>query len=138
MSTGRARALRKESTWAEKRLWRLLRSRRLAGYKFRRQHSEGQYYLDFYCLEAKVAVELDGSGHGYPGRQQFDRERDALLTARGIRVKRVWNHQLARAESRENLVENLWRLLQERAPHPGNVALPRCRREPDKPEMPSP
>ena len=138
MSTGVARAFRKESTWAEKRLWRLLRSRRLAGYKFRRQRQEGQYYLDFFCLEAKVAVELDGSGHGFPGQRKYDNERDAFLGARGIFVKRVWNHQLAKAEGRMNLVENLWRLLQERSPHPENVALPPARREPDKPEEPSP
>jgi very-short-patch-repair endonuclease len=138
MSTGRARALRKKSTWAERRLWRLLRSRRLAGYKFRRQHQEGRYYLDFFCLEARVAVELDGSGHGFPGKQQYDIERDAFLAARGIIVKRVWNHQLAKAEGRLNLVDNLWRLLQERSPHPENIALPPVRREPDKPEIPSP
>ena len=138
MSTARARTLRQQSTWAEKRLWRLLRCRRLAGYKFRRQYGEGQYYLDFFCLEARVAVELDGSGHGFPGRQQHDHDRDAFLASRGICVKRVWNHQLAHAEDRVNLVENLWRLLQERSPHPDNVALPPARREPDKPGKPSP
>jgi len=53
----RARELRKESTWAEKRLWRILRSRRLAGYKFRREHPVGGYFLYFYCMEARVAVE---------------------------------------------------------------------------------
>jgi very-short-patch-repair endonuclease len=133
MSTERARQLRKQSTWAEKRLWRLLRSRRLAGYKFRRQRIEGRFYLDLYCHEARLAVELDGSGHGFPEQQRHDRKRDAFLAARGILVKRVWNHQLARADDRRSLVENLWMLLQERAPHPGNVAPPPYRRAPDQP-----
>jgi adenine-specific DNA-methyltransferase len=131
MSVLRARRLRKKSTWAEKCLWRLLRSRRLAGYKFRRQHQEGPYYLDFYCLEAKFAVELDGSGHGFPGQQLSDSRRDAFLAERGILVKRIWNHQLALRASRENLVQNLWQLLQSLAPHPENAPLPPHRRQPD-------
>jgi very-short-patch-repair endonuclease len=115
----------------------MLRSRKLAGYKFRRQHNEKPYYLDFYCLEAKLAIELDGFGHGHPGRRELDRKRDAVLAERGILVKRVWNHQLIRWEQRQNLVENLWRILQERAPHPENIAPSPFRREPDNPH-PSP
>jgi very-short-patch-repair endonuclease len=138
MSATRARTLRKQSTWAEKQLWRLLRSRRLAGYKFRRQHPEKPYYLDVYCVEAKLAIELDGSGHGFPSQQACDFERDSFLASHGILVKRVWNHQLAKSEDRNTLLENLWRLLQEHAPHPGNVAPLPHRREPDKPKIPSP
>lgn len=67
----RARELRKESTWAEKRLWRSLRSRRLSGYKFRREHPAGSYFLDFYCIEARVAVESDGFQHGFPDQQAY-------------------------------------------------------------------
>jgi len=132
MSTTRARRLRKRSTWAEKRLWQLLRDRRLAGYKFRRQKVESAYYLDLYCVEAKLAIELDGSGHGFPDRQKHDQKRDAVLADQGILVKRIWNHQLSRWEGRQNVIENLWQLLQERAPHPENVPLMPNRREPDK------
>ena len=127
-----ARTLRKHDTWAEQLLWRWLRDRHFSHYKFRRQHQEGPYYLDFYCLEAKFAVELDGSGHGFPKQQEHDFRRDAFLAAQGILVKRVWNHQLAYYERRDNLVENLWRILQERAPHPGNLALAPYRRTPDE------
>jgi very-short-patch-repair endonuclease len=121
-------------------LWRMLRSRRLAGYKFRRQYYEGRYYLDFYCLEAKFAVELDGSGHGFPNQQAHDHKRDAFLAERGILVKRIWNHQLVKGEDRQHLVENLWRILQERAPHPENIPPMPYRRRPDKiePNAPSP
>jgi len=61
-----ARQLRKKSTDAEKRLWRLLRKRRFNEFKFRRQYACGIYFLDFYCTVAKLAVELDGGGHGLP------------------------------------------------------------------------
>ena len=45
----RARQLRKKETWAEKLMWGWLRNRRSSGYKFRRQHPLGIYYLDFSC-----------------------------------------------------------------------------------------
>lgn len=116
---GRARKLRRNQTWAEKKLWRLLRERRFAGYKFRRQHPFGNYYLDFYCAEARLVVETDGGGHGHPEQQAHDAERDAFLRVKGIEIKRVWNRQLL--TELEWVRQDLWRLLQERAPHPGNV-----------------
>jgi len=137
--TANARGLRKKQTWAERRLWSLLRSRRLAGYKFRRQHPEGPYFLYFYCIEARVAVESDGVGHGHPLQQRSDKKRDEHLTKRGILVKRVWNSQLAKRDDRATFVENLWQILQQRTPHPENVALPPYRRTPDHPKnSPSP
>src|SRR5439155_18297934 len=60
----RARQLRKKETWAEKLVWRWLRDRRFSHYKFRRQHPIGDYHLDFFCEEAELNVELDGSQHG--------------------------------------------------------------------------
>ena len=60
-----ARELRRNQTDDEKALWRALRGRRFAGFKFRRQHTIGDYILDFYCADAKLAVELDGSQHGH-------------------------------------------------------------------------
>ena len=97
----------------------MLRDQRFAGYKFRRQHPIGIYTLDFYCAEARFALETDGFGHGHPARQCRDAERDAFLKSQGILVKRVWNSQLRREA--HVLRENIWLLLQERAPHPGNV-----------------
>ena len=54
---------RKEQTEAEKLLWFHLRGRRLNGYKFRRQYPIQNYIFDFYCIEKKLAVELDGGQH---------------------------------------------------------------------------
>ena len=55
-----AKQLRREPTTEERRLWYLLRSRRFAHYKFRRQHPVGNYILDFVCCEARLVIELDG------------------------------------------------------------------------------
>ena len=134
----RARELRKESTGAEKRLWRLLRSRRLSGYKFRREHPVGCYFLDFYCIEARVAVESDDFQHGLPEQQAHDQRRTEFLASRGIVVKRIWTSHLTKTRERDAFVNNLWHLLPQRAPHPDNVAPPPYRREPDKSEGPSP
>src|SRR4051812_36775678 len=110
-----ARALRKKVTWAERQLWRLLRHRRFNGYKFRRQHACGPYTLDFYCAEAKLSIELDGGGHGYPGRMASDRIRDAYLAGNSITVLRFWNHTLR--TNPEGLRTMIFQALQERAPH---------------------
>jgi very-short-patch-repair endonuclease len=63
MSVQRARRLRKTATDAEKRLWSRLRNRQIANLKFHRQHPLGSRTVDFFCAEAKLAIELDGSGH---------------------------------------------------------------------------
>jgi very-short-patch-repair endonuclease len=57
------RYLRKNATECEKILWRHLRNRNFANYKFRRQHQIDRYTVDFYCPEARLAIELDGGGH---------------------------------------------------------------------------
>lgn len=63
MNTSRARNLRKNPTDAKRTLWRRLRLRQVAGYKFRKQQPVGQYIVDFVCLEKRL-VEVDGGQHG--------------------------------------------------------------------------
>ena len=89
-----ARQLRNKSTEAEKRMWRLLRGDRFNDFKFRRQYACGIYFLDFYCTVAKLAVELDGGGHGFPDQRTKDEKRNRFLAEQGIKVLRFWNHQL--------------------------------------------
>ena len=89
-----ARQLRKEQTDAERLMWSLLRDRRLAGFKFRRQHPVEPYILDFYCHEGNLAVELDGGQHNEPDERARDSKRTAFLKDRGIRVLRFWNHEV--------------------------------------------
>ena len=88
----RARRLRRDQTPSEARLWEALRGSRLDGWKWRRQAPVGPYIVDFLCLEAAIAVELDGGIHA----EQADRDarRDAHLRARGLRVLRFWNREV--------------------------------------------
>ena len=84
-----ARRLRREMTLPEVLLWTAIRGGQIDGFKFRRQHPIGPYVLDFYCVEAKLAVEVDGSAHDAPDQMRHDRARDEWLTAAEVRVLRL-------------------------------------------------
>ena len=114
--TNLARVLRKKPTWAEKLVWRWLRGRRFSGYKFRRQHPVGKYSLDFFCEEARLAIELDGGQHGFPEQRKHDAEREKFLASLGIKVLRFWNSRLRR-EAQVNR-DTIFRESQARAPRP--------------------
>ena len=88
------RALRREQTPAERKLWSLLRNRRLAGHKVRRQQTVGPYTVDFYCHDAGLTVEVDGSIHGDPARADADHRRQLALAKKGLRVVRVTNEEV--------------------------------------------
>lgn len=95
MTTQRSRQLRQSLTDAEKALWRRLRRRQLLDCKFRRQHPQRPYVLDFYCHEAALVVELDGDQHKVDARQvAWDKRRTAVLEARGLKVLRYSNRQV--------------------------------------------
>jgi very-short-patch-repair endonuclease len=69
-------------------LWQRLR-RRAGGIRFRRQHPVAGYVLDFYCPEAKLAIEIDGDAHNRGDRPARDERRDARLKALGLKVVRL-------------------------------------------------
>jgi len=69
-------------------LWEELRSGRLSGLRFRRQHPIGPYVLDFYCAPMKLGVEVDGAAHGFADRARHDEHRDRWLTRQGIKLLR--------------------------------------------------
>ena len=73
----RGRRLRAESTTAEQKLWRHLRAKRFADFKFPRQHRIGRYFADFCCLQRRLMIELDGGQHA----EQAQEEQDAARTA---------------------------------------------------------
>ncbi|MFD2720749.1 endonuclease domain-containing protein [Hymenobacter monticola] len=85
------RILRNNLTTAEAVLWNRLKSSQLNGRKFRRQHSIGEFILDFYCPQEKLAVELDGAGHFTASGNLHDAARTEYLNAVGIRVVRFEN-----------------------------------------------
>ena len=94
MTIEMAKQLRKNSTDAERALWRVLRSRRLGGHKFRRQQPLGSFIVDFVCLEARLVVEIDGGQHGEGKQFAHDSKRTAWLQEENFRVLRFWNHEV--------------------------------------------
>jgi very-short-patch-repair endonuclease len=87
-----SRQLRSEMTVAETHLWQHLRTRQICGKKFRRQHPVGKYILDFACIEAKLAIEVDGGQHNE--LQNYDNQRTAWLEVLGWKVLRFWNNEV--------------------------------------------
>jgi very-short-patch-repair endonuclease len=72
-------------------MWRLLRDRRLAEFKFRRQVPFQNFILDFVCFEKRLIVEIDGRQHADSER---DRAKEAVLLAEGFRIARYWNNDV--------------------------------------------
>ena len=83
--------MRHEPVLYERRLWKLLRDRRLDGLKFRRQFTIGRYIVDFVCLRHRLIIEADGPHHE---DRASDMARDAWLGAQGFRVLRFPNQQI--------------------------------------------
>ena len=83
--------LRNNLTPAEAAFWKAVQNKKLGGKKFRRQHSIGNYILDFYCPAEKLAVELDGQAHFGDKGREYDYERRLFLEHFGIRVLRFEN-----------------------------------------------
>ncbi len=87
----RARSLRSSQTSAAAKLRQALRNRRLARWKFRRQHSIDRYIVDFVTLDGKLIVEVDGVTHAEPSELARDKARSDVLEACGFLVVRVSN-----------------------------------------------
>ena len=114
------RRQRVNATDAEALLWRLLRSRQLAGIKFRRQHQFGPYILDFYAHDSRLVIELDGDGHALPERMARDAERTAFLEGFGLTVLRFANTDVL--QQTEAVLTQIWDQVTK---HPHPVPLPK-------------
>lgn len=79
--------LRNDSTQSEIRLWKYLKSKQ-TGVRFIRQKPIGNYIVDFYCKELRLAIELDGLSHQYEETMKKDEEKEAYLNEMGIEVLR--------------------------------------------------
>ena len=102
----RARKLRREMTAPEVVLWSALRGSKI-GVRFRRQHPIEPFILDFYCPSAKIAVEIDGEGHGHPDQAAHDRARDRRLDEQGVRVMRFSATDVMDEESRASTLAEI-------------------------------
>ena len=90
----RAKELRKNATRQEKNLWYgFLNSYPV---RFQRQKSIDSFVADFYCHEAKLVVELDGSQHYEEAGIARDKERSAILEKYGLKVIRFSNLEVDR------------------------------------------
>lgn len=103
----RAKYMRAHPTDAERRLWSILRCKRLAGYKFKRQVIIDSYIADFVNFDRRLIVEADGSQHA---DNSYDERRDAYLERAGFTVLRFWNSDALRDSSA--VAESIWRALQ--------------------------
>ncbi len=90
--TANARRLRREQTLAEKAFWKLVRNRRLGGFRFLRQVPIDRYFADFVCEAGKLIVELDGAAH--EGREDYDERRTQTLELFGYMVLRLPNERV--------------------------------------------
>jgi very-short-patch-repair endonuclease len=104
----RSRALRRDSTDAEKRLWSILQNRKLGGWKFRRQVAIGSFIVDFCCIGARLIVELDGEQRA-DAQKRYDDGRTRKLEARGFRVLRFWNSEVS--QDSEGVAQEISRML---------------------------
>jgi len=92
--TAFARTLRQKSGLAEQRVWALLRSGRIDGHKFRRQHPISRYVADFACDRLKLVIEIDGGVHDRDEVVTRDHLRQSDLEALGWTVLRFSNAQV--------------------------------------------
>jgi len=94
LARDRAQALRAAQTEVERRLRHRLRNRQLNAVKFRRQHPIGPYIAGFFCLEARLVIELDGTQHGDERARKADDLRTEYLETNGYQVLRFWNEEV--------------------------------------------
>ena len=117
-----ARALRRNSTDAERILWSELRDHRLGGAGFRRQVPIENYVADFICHAAKLVIELDGGQHFSAEGEWADAKRSAVLEAKGFRILRFSNHDVI--ANRAGVLETIAAAVMASAP---TLTLPRKR-----------
>lgn len=90
--TNRAKSLRNQASPAERRLWKHLSNRQIAGYKFSRQMPVVPYFADFLCRELKLIIEIDGYSHDT--QQGYDLARTKDMEDHGYRVARFSNQDV--------------------------------------------
>ena len=123
----RARQLRRDMTDAERRLWWHLRRLRVGDGHFRRQATIGLYFADFAHHQARLVIELDGSGHMESRAELKDAARTRYLASHGYRVLRFWNNDvLTNTEGVMTSIADAVAARPKSAPHP--IPLPATRK----------
>ena len=102
----RARAMRREMTMAERRLWHDCLVN--LGLNFRRQRPIGRFIVDFYCADLKLVIEVDGESHNSAEAAAYDEARTIFLQALGLTVLRFTNHEVMQHLDRVQQVLSNW------------------------------
>jgi very-short-patch-repair endonuclease len=89
-----AKKLRENPTEAEEVMWLELKSKKLDGYKFRRQHPLLYYIADFYCHQLKLVIEIDGGYHQAEEQEKLDRDRTDNIEFQGLYVIQFTNEEV--------------------------------------------
>jgi len=86
--------LRKNMPTSELKLWKKIRNKQLLNIKFRRQYSIGNYIVDFYSAELKLAIELDGETHFTKDNIEYENKRTKYIESLGIKIIRYSNYEI--------------------------------------------
>ncbi len=103
--------MRSSQTDAESRLWQILRAKRFAGFKFKRQLPIDHYIAVFACIGSRLIIEADGGQHS---ECASDGRRDAYLTGQGFRILRFWNNDIF--DNEEGVLTRIFDALQSPLP----------------------
>ncbi len=114
----RRKRLRTFGTSAEATLWKSLCNKKVAGLKFRRQHSVGNFILDFYCPAIKLCIELDGQDHYWEQGMKRDERKTAYLKSKNIQVLRFENRLVF--EDLNYIIEMILKFYYSTTPSPDN------------------
>ena len=117
-----ARFQRQTADEFERLMWQLLRNRQRCNKKFRRQHSLGIYTVDYYCVEEKLVIEVDGDSHVSEKAKQYDAARDRWMQNQGIRVLRFTCTQIDK--NTQQVLATIDAALKNKNPSPPNPLSP--------------
>jgi very-short-patch-repair endonuclease len=90
----KAKDLRNNMTFAELKLWELLKNKQVQGLRFRAQHPIDIFIADFYCHSLKLVIEVDGGVHLSPEQKEYDIGREAEINHWGIKIIRFTNDEI--------------------------------------------
>lgn len=102
-----SRALRKNQTPQEAKLWALLRNKNFHNLKFKRQYPIGNYIVDFICIEKRIIIEIDGGQHNFLENIEKDNTRSEYFSLRKFKIIRFWNNEI------DNNIEGVYKKLEE-------------------------